>query len=374
MSLVATRIKNEIELRGVIPFARFMEMALYWPGEGYYETHQQIGRAGDFITSVSVGDLFGEILACQFVEWLQKFSNDDSGSEQVPDNVPLFQIVEAGAHEGKLAYDILTWLSNNSPELFNRLEYCVIEPSSSRQSWQQKTLEDFQNVRWVDELSAIPVRGKVQVDRIIFSNELFDSMPVHRFGWDAQTKSWFEWAVGWNGKNFTWKRASENQRSSVPVPQVNPALLEVLPDDFTTEVCPAAVEWWAKAAKFLHRGKIVAIDYGLTAEQIFVPERRHGTLRAISRHHINTDLLSMLGEQDITAHVNFSALKTAGENVGLKTDALMSQSQFLSGIVERNLNKLGTFTEWNSAHRRQFQTLTHPEHFGRAFRVLVQSR
>ena len=107
-----------------------------------------------------------------------------------------FQIVEAGAHDGRLALDILNWLGANRPQLFERLEYCMIEPSVSRQTWQQKTLDGFQNVRWVKELSAIS--RNIRMNRIIFSNELFDAMPVHRFGWNQQTKTWFEWAVGWD--------------------------------------------------------------------------------------------------------------------------------------------------------------------------------
>ena len=380
MSLVANRIRNEIESHGAIPFARFMELALYAPGEGYYETHEQIGRAGDFITSVSVGNLFGEILAFQFAEWFEETLKDQANSDPIADTMTRFQIVEAGAHDGRLALDILNWLGANRPQLFERLEYCMIEPSVSRQTWQQKTLDSFQNVSWVKELSAIS--RNIRVNRIIFSNELFDAMPVHRFGWNQQTKTWFEWAVGWDGKSFTWKRALENQRSAVPFPNVDPALLEVLPDEFTTEVCPRATEWWTEASRLcgIHgcrTGRMVAVDYGLLDEQLFVPERRQGTLRAISHHHTNADLLSMPGEQDITAHVNFSALQRAGESAGLSTDAVVSQSRFLTGIVERGLKKNGVShlrDSWDSARRRQFQTLTHPEHFGRAFRVLVQSR
>ena len=128
------------------------------------------------------------------------------------------------------------------------------------------------------------------------------------------------------------------------------------------------------AANLLGHGKILAIDYGLLAEEFFVPERRNGTLRAYYRHHGCSDLLARPGEQDLTAHVNFSELSIAGENAGLKTDALVSQARFLTEIAGRTWAKPESFGDWDSNRRRQFQTLTHPEHLGRPFRVLIQSR
>jgi SAM-dependent MidA family methyltransferase len=149
--------------------------------------------------------------------------------------------------------------------------------------------------------------------------------------------------------------------------------LAVLPDGYTIETCPAAENWWREAAQVLGRGKLLAIDYGFTADELFSPARGHGTLRAYFRHHASDDLLANAGEQDLTAHVNFSVIQKVGEACGLTTESFSTQSQFLTQILERAAkdNSLGT---WASAQARQFQTLTHPEHLGRAFRVLVQSR
>lgn len=364
MTPLASKICGEIENDGAISFARFMELALYLPELGYYERQKQIGQRGDFYTSVSVGNLFGELLAFQFVEWFEKQDRAN------------LQIIEAGAHDGQLAFDILNWLKRFRPTLLERLDYCVLEPSSRHENWQREKLGEFsEKVSWFQSWSVFS-RSSARAPRftIIFSNELFDAMPVHRFGWDAKKKTWFEGGVGFDGESFIWKRLLENQCSSVTFPKLPSELLDVLPDGFSTEICPTAIVWWKEAASFLDSGKLMAIDYGLLAEEFLTPERSDGTLRAYFRHHVNSDLLAQPGEQDLTAHVNFSALQEVGENAGLKTDALVSQTKFLSEIAGKVLPQPEIFGEWNAMRAKQFQTLTHPEHLGRSFRVLIQSR
>jgi SAM-dependent MidA family methyltransferase len=159
--------------------------------------------------------------------------------------------------------------------------------------------------------------------------------------------------------------------------------LEVLPDNYTIETSPAAENWWRETAGVLARGKLLAIDYGFTADEMFSPARTGGTLRAYFQHHVTDDLLANPGDQDLTAHVNFSAIRKAGEDAGLTTEFLGSQAKFLTRILEKAA-KDETFGElvaskrgedgWSAKQTRQFQTLTHPEHLGRAFNVLVQSR
>ena len=151
-------------------------------------------------------------------------------------------------------------------------------------------------------------------------------------------------------------------------------LLEVLPDGFTVEVSPAAERWWREAASVLECGRLVTIDYGLTADEFIVPERKEGTARAYSHHQASRDVLADPGEQDITAHVNFTAIQTAGESAGLRTDAFVTQAQFLTGIAARAWKDGASLGAWTPERTRQFQTLTHPEHLGQSFRVLVQSR
>jgi SAM-dependent MidA family methyltransferase len=357
MTPLAEIIRAEIRDRGDLPFARFMELALYHPAHGYYEQdRRQVGRSGDFYTSVSVGPLFGELLAFRFAGWL----------ERLPGPVALF---EAGAHDGRLAADILGWLRGQRPELFARLQYILLEPSPRRRAWQAERLRDFSEVvRWrngPDELHASPVSG------IGFSNELLDAFPVRRFGWDAAARAWFEWGVTWAGERFAWVRMpGRPAQPPVPVPE---ALAAVLPEGYCLEASPAALAWWDSAARALGQGWLVAVDYGLTADEVISPARVAGTLRSYSKHRVGGDLLADPGGQDLTAHVHFSEVQQAGEAAGLSTVELITQPRWLTRIMAESQAD-ARFGPWDSGRVRQFQTLTHPEHLGRAFRVLVQGR
>ena len=367
MKMPETVIRAEIRKNGPLPFVRFMELALYCPETGYYESNKNtVGRRGDFITSVSTGELFGQLLAFQFGEWLENLRQKTAGP---------VSILEAGAHDGKLAADILRWLRDHRPALFAATEYGLIEPSATRQQWQRETLKDFPNVRWfasLDEFSRLtPHASRVGIG---FSNELLDAFPVHRLGWNAREKKWFEWGVALDGEKFVWSRLT-NHASPVPasIRHLPSSFLDVLPDDYTIETCPAAENWWRAAAGVLTHGKLVAIDYGFTAAEQFSPARTRGTLRAYQQQRVNDDLLAQPGEQDLTAHVNFSAIQAAGEAAGLTTELFCPQPQFLTRIFSAAV-KQNHFTPLDAKQVRQFQTLTHPEHLGRAFRVLVQAR
>ena len=377
MKMPTEHIQEEIRVSGAISFARFMELALYCPETGYYEKKKDnVGRRGDFITSVSVGSLFGELLAFQFAGWLG----------DVQTSPGKLAIIEAGAHDGKLAADILNWLQIHRPKLFSDIEYCLVEPSSHRQSWQQETLKGFPNVRWFTGLDELRPAHKAETNwtgrkrvpprrGILFSNELLDAFPVHRLGWDARKKRWFEWGVADDGEKFNWTRLPPAKRVTLPATLLDlpPALLDVLPDNYTIEISPAAENWWRAAAGIFPHGRLLAIDYGFTNEEMFSPGRTRGTLRAYSRHHVSDDLLADPGGQDLTAHVNFSAIQAAGESLGLRTETFCTQPQFLTRILGE-ASKNDSLGAWDARRTRQFQTLTHPEHLGRAFRVLVQKR
>ena len=379
-----------------------MELALYCPNCGYYEKEEDIiGRGGDYYTSVSVGNLFGELLAFQFSEWLQEIQESSakcSGltpTDRVGEGGEVLRIVEAGAHGGDLARDILDWLHKHRPELFGALEYWIVEPSGGRRNWQQRKLREYGNsVHWVGELAgatgrAFPdsrVQHSAGLRGICFSNELLDAMPVHRLGWDAKTRVWFEWGVTLQAGQLVWTQMpggtpdNRNHQSSArdlisqfQLP-IDHGLLDTLPDGFTTELCPAAEEWWRTAAMALGCGKVLTFDYGLSAEEFFMPERKEGTARGYHHHRPSSNVLAHPGEQDITAHVNFTAIRTAGESAGLRTDAFLTQTQFLTSIAARIWKDEGSFGEWTPERTRQFQTLTHPEHLGQSFRVLVQGR
>jgi SAM-dependent MidA family methyltransferase len=363
LSPVARRIAEEIQKEGAIPFARFMELALYCPVYGYYEKEgDTIGRQGDYYTSVSVGGLFGELLGWQFAEWLESRS------------ATRYQIIEAGAHRGTLAADILGWMHEWRPELFDRIEYWILEPSERRLEWQQRTLRDWtDNLRWASDWAHLGGGSPAGiVPRVIFCNELLDAMPTHRVGWDAAQQRWFEWGVTLEHGRFVWVRMERAEDSIAGLCSAIQHPQE-LPDGFTLEISPAATEWWHQAAESLKSGWVVAFDYGLTQQEFLCPERKGGTLRAYFRHQLQADVLANPGEQDLTAHVNFSMIQRTGERASLATLGLWSQAQFLTEVVSRISEAKQEFPEWTQRRTRQFQTLTHPEHLGRALKVLVQA-
>lgn len=361
MNTLAGQIQEEIRRRGPISFARFMELALYAPGLGYYEQKRQIGREGDFFTSVSVGPLFGQLLAFQFAAWVDA----DCPAGEI-------QFVEAGPHDGALAADILAWTSEHRPDLFARLQYWLLDASAARRNSQEQTLRPWlSKVRWAADIKEL---GSGQVCGIIFSNEFLDALPVHRLIWSARQKQWQEACVTVEGAAFTWTRQPPTTECSANLPGVPDDLAAVLPDGFNVEVCPAAFAWWRAAAASLRSGKLLTVDYGLTDGERLHPGRAQGTVRAFFRHHASGDLLNQPGEQDLTAHVNFSALMEAGQAAGLRTEFMSSQSKFLTEILVRAQLAPQPFEAWDEKKTRQFQTLTHPEHLGQKFQVLVQAR
>jgi len=209
MSTPAEIIRREIAEHGVLSFARFMELALYCPDFGYYEAKKDSpGRRGDFYTSVSAGELFGQLLAFQFAAWLDEvkaLNPQLPGAAKRSEDGSTLSLIEAGAHDGRLAADILKWLQAHRPELSAQLEYGIIEPSLRRHEWQKETLEPFApRVRWFTDLKALSHATRhPSLHGVIFSNELLDAMPVHRFGWDAGTRSGLNGASPLTAENLS---------------------------------------------------------------------------------------------------------------------------------------------------------------------------
>jgi SAM-dependent MidA family methyltransferase len=365
MNEISQLLRQEIATHGAISFARFMEIALYCPKIGYYERDSGlIGLAGQFYTSPSLGPLFGQLLATQFAFWSLERRFED------------LRWVEGGAHDGTMALAILEWLGKNRPALLERLTYVIVEPSVTRRGWQEQKLAGFTGrVKWVESLAELKRPG---VTGVIFSNELIDSFPIQRICWDRSRLQWHERGVALRDNDFVWVRL---QRSNVEIQAelkragifISPELLTVLPDGFTIDLSPGATDWWKGAAEALTAGKLMTIDYGYTGEELLAPERSQGTARAYFAQRASDDLLANPGEQDLTAHINFSQLQRVGEGAGLKTEMLVEQERFLSLIFQRDL-EYGNTDRWSAAELRQFHSLTHPEHLGKRFRVLVQSR
>ena len=365
MTDVERILVEEVRNNGVISFERFMELALYQPGCGYYEKPRPVGRAGDFFTSVSAGSLFGRLLAWEFEAW---------ASEQ-----PFARLtwLECGAHDGRFAEDFLEASQVWPESMRDRFTYVILEPSSARRERQQQRLARFTaSCHWIaswTELRAESVEG------CVFSNELFDAMPARRYGWDATQARWFEWGVTFQQAGFEWcrlplssERAELLQQTLVAcvdgeVSQVS-ALEGLLPDAFVVDLSPHPASWWRAACGRLARGsRLMAFDYGFGVTDLFHPSRKAGTLRAYCQHRVTDRLLELPGDQDLTFHVNFDDLQMPGEQCGLLTNYRGPQGRWLGRMV-------GAGFPLASTDMRQFQTLTHPGHMGASHTLLLQAR
>ena len=355
-------IVETIARQGPISAAQFMELALYHPLHGYYEAEGRIGKSGDFITSVSVGDLFGALLCEQLRLWTK-----EQGEE-----CPIW--VEAGAHDGRLACDILNHCQRHHPQTYERIQYLIVEPSETRRRRQERRLERHSSkAQWMKSWEE---RRRNSISGVIFSNELLDAFPVERVCWDAANRIWRRWGVTAKDGNLHWRILPEPFSSLATGlgGEFSEEILEHLPDGFTTEVGVAASHWWEQAAARLAVGYLFTVDYGLEAQEFLALRRRQGTLRAYLRHRQTLNLLENPGQQDLTSHVNYTVLLEAGQSKGLETVGIRPQEKFLTDILRR-LSKDGRLAEVLTPSRiRQLQSLIHPDHFGRSFSVLIQKR
>lgn len=361
-------MRQELTLTGhALPFAWFMERALYDPEAGYYEQSPRVvGRKGDFYTSVSVGPLLGELLGFQFAHWLAELTG------------PEILLIEAGAHQGHLAADLLEFLERYARKEATRIRLCLVEPSPRRRTWQEETLARWRpQIDWFTSLAELRARHPNRPG-ILYANELLDAFPVHRVAWNRSHQHWQELGVGLKDDAFVWQPLSPPSQEAVPgleqLQQLPVELLAVLPDGFCTELAPAATSWWREAAQSLDAGWLVTLDYGLEAEEFLLPQRAEGTLRSYSRHRPGGSPLQGPGTQDLTAHIHWTELQREAESVGWITEHLTRQRHWLTELMSRTLKSPTRFPDWDAARVRQFQTLTHPEHLGQAFRVLVQRR
>ena len=337
-------------------FAWFMEQALYHPELGYYSSGRaRLGREGDYFTNVSVGPMFGRLLAFQIAEIWVRLARPTS-----------FRIVEQGAHEGQLAHDILHSLAAIAPECFDTVRCHIIEPLTVLREAQAKRLSEFgDRVEWSSSLEAIePFVG------IHFSNELLDSMPVHlirRSHNRAGNPQWMEKLVTANNERFEFEETPlADQRLAQQL-----GALENVAGEIEMEINLAALDWMTSLSQKLERGYILAIDYGYVSADLLTPRHQAGTLQCRAKHLRIDSPFDLIGDCDITAHVNWSALAQHAKNCGLTIDGFTDQHHFLTGIVTEHPAAVQTE---DAKARRQLQTLLHPEMMGRSFQILALSR
>ena len=346
-----------------MPFSRYMELCLYHPLEGYYSRNaSQFGKAGDFFTSSDVHGVFGRLLSRQFEEMWRAL-----------DRPPRLEILELGPGRGLFARDVLDWSRKKFPDFFAALTYTLQEASQALRAKLEETLRDhFANGHTIiaDPEGAKIVRStSPETPIIVFANEFFDALAVE--------------IVSSQGKLHL---ALENDRLIeiwLPSSAEELAFLDrygVHPEGNERIEVPLAAQHWINEIAAIHRsfapGFVIIIDYGYTrADQL--AGRHRGTLLAYRQHSTSPNPYEAPGEQDLTAHVNFTALSAALQQAGIATQKLLTQSQFLMGIGE--CNQFGdAFEECRLPQERakvalQLKHLISPEGMGETFRVLIAS-
>ncbi|MEI8343147.1 MAG: SAM-dependent methyltransferase [Verrucomicrobiota bacterium] len=340
-------IRARIVSGGPVTFRWFMEQALYHPCHGYYASGRAaIGKQGDFFTSVSVGSLFGKLLAAQFLEMWNHLGRPDP-----------FTLVEQGANNGDFAADVLAGLKISSPDCLEALRYVIIEPFATLRDRQQQKLTRFPQVRWHASLEELqPFCG------IHFSNELIDAMPVHRVRFSGS--HWHELYVD---ENF---ELVDRPLSSPFLAQKTESLPEI--ENYRTEVNLDAPEWIESLATRLTRGYLLAIDYGYPQSLYYNAERSSGTLACYAGHHRGENPFEAVGEADITAHVDFTSVAAHAEKSGFQLAGFTDQHHFMVGLGRHEFpDSDAPQTPERQKSLRAFQTLMHPNFMGMAFKVLA---
>jgi SAM-dependent MidA family methyltransferase len=372
-------LRQHIATEGPLTFARFMEIVLYTPGLGYYTRRPNlIGARGDFYTAPHLTPVFGELVALQLAEFWERLGQPSK-----------FTLVEMGAGQGLLAGDVLKWLQVNRPQLWAALEYKIVEVSEFLITGQRRRLQAvsqtanlLEKVSWCS-LEEIP---EDSVEGAFFSNELVDALPVHL----VQLEQGHLCEIYVTTSDIT--TSATQPLIEVSGPLSTPALsayfenlgLDLSSDAYSegyrTEVNLAALEWLSQIASKLKRGYLLTIDYGYTAPHRYHPRRSEGTLQCYFRHNITYNPYLHLGEQDITAHVDFSSLLLVGEQQGLDNLGFTTQAAFLASLgIETKFNDLilaiqeGRSPTELLQERQALQRLLNPTEMGN-FGVLIQSK
>ena len=351
------RIIARIVDEGPITFREFMAIALYEPSLGYYcSGRQTMGREGHYLTSPEVSPIFGAIVGRQLREMWELMGSPAR-----------WDIVEVGAGNGTLCRDVLRWAQQRAPELFQACWYVVVEPFPALASRQhdlivRESLEP--KVCWSGEIPDA-------IEGCVLSNELLDSMPVHRVQADAGKLR--EVFVNWDGNQF---REELGEASTSEIEHYFGRLALMLGEGCRAEVNLEAVDWMSRAGAALRTGFMLTFDYGYEAGELYAPWRKEGTLLCFYKHNPSNDPYARIGRQDMTSHVDFTSLRRAGEAAALKTLGLVSQAQFLTnlGIGEALAASGGELSlEERLARRRAVSELVDPAGLGR-IKVLGQAQ
>jgi SAM-dependent MidA family methyltransferase len=368
------KIEREIRERGPMAFSRYMQLCLYDPDLGYYSRKaEQFGKAGDFYTSSDVHAVFGRLLARQFEQMWRALGSPAQ-----------IEILELGPGRGLFAQDVLDWSEKKFPDFSRALHYRLVETSPALRKRLQAALERHFAAGRTSLSSASLTLGEstssvvpnnatlartlaLEVPLIVFANEFFDALPVEILSPQGELRISQK-----DGRLLeTWHTASPEAMEFLDRYSVHPEAGERI------EASLIAQRYMSQIAATVKRGFMIAIDYGYTRQEQ-LQGRHRGTISAYRQHSVSANPYEAPGEQDITAHVNFTALTAAAERGGMEIRPLLTQSQFLLGIGEHN-QFADAFEECRLPQERakvalQLKHLITPSGMGESFHVLIASK
>lgn len=341
---------------GTISFAKFMELALYAPNLGYYNTAtRKFGRGGDFITAAEISPLFAACVAKQCQQILSALSGGD--------------ILEIGAGSGVFAKNILIELKKRDalPQHYFIFEISPALRTQQFELLQQECPEFLSRVHWLDKLPDNGITG------IIFANEVLDALPVHCF--QITETEVEERGVAWENDRFVWR----------PQKKIAPALMtrieailqeNPLPYDYASEINLEIPHWITRVAQSLHQGAVLLFDYGYGRREYYHPDRRQGTLMCFSQKHNHSDPLIQVGLQDITAHVDFTAVAESALDAGLRVAGYTTQAAFLlaCGLLDLAAESPDTSATATYQQAQVIKTLTLPSQMGEIVKVICLTK
>ncbi|MDJ0772543.1 MAG: class I SAM-dependent methyltransferase [Mastigocoleus sp. MO_167.B18] len=360
-----------------ITFAEYMDLVLYHPQHGYYsQKATSLGKKGDFFTSVHLGSDFGEMLAVQFVQMWEILGKPKP-----------FSLIELGAGQGYLALDILKYLQQHHPDFFAALEYLIVEKSPGLKQNQQQRLQEF-SVQWC-ELESLPAN---KITGCFFSNELFDALPVHQFTVsEGELKEIYVTTAAPQNRNESQNQFANNQFNNLfqeitdttSTPQIQEYFqmlgvdITTYPDEYRSEVNLNALDVLSAIADKLQRGYLLTIDYGYPENRYYNPRRSQGTLQCYWQHQRHNNPYINIGKQDITAHIDFTALEIWGVRCGLNKTGFTQQGLFLMALgLGKRISELSyTYKSVPELIKRRdsLQQLLDPLGLG-GFGVLIQNK
>ncbi|MFC5050052.1 class I SAM-dependent methyltransferase [Rubritalea spongiae] len=341
---------EEISALGPLSFDRWMQHCLYHPEFGYYtKGAQNVGKYGDFFTSVSVGSCFGSILA----ERIAKYNQHTGANE----------ILEIGANTGQLACDILDHLHSHYPDIYSEIRYNLCEPLHVMQEVQLKTLSLHQPK--ISHCNSLADFKSTSSNGIILSNELFDAFPVKLI--IRKEQQWLERCVDYKESQFQWLD------QAITSPKLAEFVDELgdYPEDYQTEYRPGLASFVELSARCFEHALSITIDYGYPKSTFYDISRKSGTLRCFTNHHADESPLETPGQKDISAHVDFTQLAQDFTAAHFSPQYFDSQTRYLIQHATPLLKKIEEGKIQEAAKWiRQFQTLTHPSMMGQQFNVL----